>query len=412
MASHAFDDAFINSLTPRANRYEKFDSVWRGLAVRVAPNGRRTFMLWKSHEGVTYKQVLGDYPAMGVQDAREQAAKAFSEMLKGAPATTPKKLTVADVFHLYETERKLSASTLENIQLVKRLLIQWGWDQRDANSLTKDLVIEKHKALTSASGPIAANNYLGYVGAAYGYAMDRLRDDITGQTPILFNPIKTLTTLKLWNKKPRRTGHVKEADLQNFFMSLIEETKRAGHGRLKSEFKSRLKTRACIYIATSLLLGTRKTETGALRVDNFDIQARTLVFHDTKNGVQHHVPVGKWLFSALFVIREWSLEEHSPWMFPSKYGSKPHMSEPRETLQLIAKRVDLKVTMHDLRRTFATVLNRMSIQNYTMKRLLNHLYDPARDTDVTSGYVQVDMNELRSVIQALEDAVIQRPKSR
>ncbi len=410
MAAHAFDDAYLNALTPRATRYEKFDSVWRGLAVRVAPNGRRIFMLWKSHGGTTYKQVLGDFPEMSVTDARMACASAFAEILKGVTNDELEKLTVATVFNLYETERKLSATTLENVRLVKRLLVQWGWDQRDANSLTKNIVIEKHKELTKSSGPIAANNYLGYVGAAYGYAMDRLRDDITGQSPILFNPVKILTTLKLWNEKPRRTGHVKEHDLQNFFMSLIEETKRAGHGRLKSEYKTRLKTRACIYIATSLLLGTRKGETGALRVENFDIHAKTLIFHDTKNGVKHEVPLGEWLYGSLSLLREWAVEEGSPWVFPSRFGKFPHMTEPRETLKLIAKRAGLEVTMHDLRRTFATVLNRMNIQNYTMKRLLNHLYDPARDTDVTSGYVQVDMNELRSVIQALENTVIQRPK--
>lgn len=317
---------------------------------------------------------------------------------------------MADVFNLYEAERKLRDSTRENVQLVKRLLVQWGWDQRDANSLTKDIVIEKHKALTSASGPIAANNYLGYIGAAYGYAINRLRDDMTGQTPILYNPIKVLTTLKLWNNKPRRKTHVQEQDLQKFFASLIDEIKKAGHGRYKSEFKARLKTRSCVYIATSLLLGTRKGETGALLVKNFDIRNQTLVFHDTKNGVEHQVPVGKWLFGTLEVIRGWALEEGSMWMFPSSYGKLPHMSEPRETLKIIAQRAGLSVTMHDLRRTFASILNRLHVQNYTMKRLLNHLYDPSRDTDVTSGYVQVNLDELREVIQALENAVINAPK--
>lgn len=412
MAAHAFDDAYLNDLKPRETRYEKFDSVWRGLAVRVAANGRKTFMLWKSHGGATHKQVLGDFPEMSVMQARMACASAFAEILKGVTKDDPEKLTVASVFNLYETERKLSATTLENVRLVKRLLVQWGWDQRDANSLTKNIVIEKHKELTKSSGPIAANNYLGYVGAAYGYAMDRLRDDITGQSPILFNPVKILTTLKLWNEKPRRKGHVHEHDLQAFFQSLVEEIKKAGTGRHKSEFKARLKTRSCVYIATSLLLGTRKSETGALLVKNFDTRNKTLVFNDTKNGVDHHVPVGQWLFGCLSVIREWSVEEGSPWMFPSKYGKTPHMSEPRETLKIISKRVQLEVTMHDLRRTFASILNRLHVQNYTMKRLLNHLYDPARDTDVTSGYVQVDMNELRSVIQELENTVIQRPNPR
>lgn len=119
MAAHPFTDGYIQSLTPKANRYEKFDSIWRGLAIRVATSGRKTFMLWKTHEGITYKQVLGDYPSMTVNGARMACASAFEEMLKGAPPAPTKKLTVAAVFDLYERERKLKETTLENVRLVK-----------------------------------------------------------------------------------------------------------------------------------------------------------------------------------------------------------------------------------------------------------------------------------------------------
>jgi hypothetical protein len=40
---------------------------------------------------------------------------------------------------------------------------------------------------------------------------------------------------------------------------------------------------------------------------------------------------------------------------------------------------------------------------YTTKRLLNH-----RTSDVTQGYVQFDLEQLRSAMQAVEDFVLQK----
>ena len=58
---------------------------------------------------------------------------------------------------------------------------------------------------------------------------------------------------------------------------------------------------------------------------------------------------------------------------------------------------------HDLRRTFASIVNRLSdrLSYYTTKRLLNH-----RTSDVTQGYVQFDLEQLRSATQAVEDFVL------
>jgi hypothetical protein len=59
---------------------------------------------------------------------------------------------------------------------------------------------------------------------------------------------------------------------------------------------------------------------------------------------------------------------------------------------------------HDLRRTFASIVSRLGdrLSYYTTKRLLNH-----RTSDVTEGYVQFDLEQLRSAMQAVEDFVLQ-----
>ena len=58
---------------------------------------------------------------------------------------------------------------------------------------------------------------------------------------------------------------------------------------------------------------------------------------------------------------------------------------------------------HDLRRTFASIVSRLAdrLSYYTTKRLLNH-----RTSNVTQGYVQFDLEQLRSAMQAVEDFVV------
>jgi hypothetical protein len=64
---------------------------------------------------------------------------------------------------------------------------------------------------------------------------------------------------------------------------------------------------------------------------------------------------------------------------------------------------------HDLRRTFASIVSRLGdrLSYYTTKRLLNH-----RTSDVTQGYVQFDLEQLRSAMQAVEDFVLQKVKGK
>lgn len=54
-------------------------------------------------------------------------------------------------------------------------------------------------------------------------------------------------------------------------------------------------------------------------------------------------------------------------------------------------------TLHDLRRTFATVAEGLDIAGYTLKRLLNHTIHG----DVTAGYIVTDVERLRGPMERI-----------
>ena len=65
----------------------------------------------------------------------------------------------------------------------------------------------------------------------------------------------------------------------------------------------------------------------------------------------------------------------------------------------------MEFRLHDLRRTFASIATvhlERSLSAYTLKRLLNH----RSGGDVTAGYVQVGIEDLREPMRQIEDFVL------
>lgn len=93
----------------------------------------------------------------------------------------------------------------------------------------------------------------------------------------------------------------------------------------------------------------------------------------------------------------------SPWVFPSASSASEHIEEPKKYLTRVAEAGAVKVSVHDLRRTFITVAERMdNISHYALKHLLNH----KTGADVTAGYIIVDVERLRDPMQRITDFVL------
>ena len=85
-------------------------------------------------------------------------------------------------------------------------------------------------------------------------------------------------------------------------------------------------------------------------------------------------------------------------MFPAASASK-HIEEPRHFLDLVAEECGVRVSAHDLRRTFVTVAELTRMNELALKALVNH----SLGSDVTAGYVQMTADRLREPAQRVAD---------
>ena len=70
MAMQALTVRGIEALKPQANRYEVFDALTPGLAIRVTPSGHKSWVLLYRHHGRLRRLTLGRYPDRPLADAR------------------------------------------------------------------------------------------------------------------------------------------------------------------------------------------------------------------------------------------------------------------------------------------------------------------------------------------------------
>jgi integrase len=89
-------------------------------------------------------------------------------------------------------------------------------------------------------------------------------------------------------------------------------------------------------------------------------------------------------------------------VFPANSESG-HVEEPKDAFAEIEKITGIKVSPHDLRRTFETVAESCDISPFGLKALINHRMPHQSQTDVTAGYVIMSTERLREVAQKLAD---------
>jgi integrase len=143
----------------------------------------------------------------------------------------------------------------------------------------------------------------------------------------------------------------------------------------------------------------RKNEVFEMRWENVDLNKKTLLIPKTKNGEPLLLPMSDCLFD-LFAHRKDDAGSSS-WIFPSD-GKKGHLIDVRKALLQVEKKTDVKIMVHDLRRTFATIAESLGISSHTLKELLNH----KTDNDVTSGYIVRDVERLRKPAQQIAERML------
>jgi integrase len=323
---------------------------------------------------------IGRCDRLKVGEARDKAKEVLAGMDLGEdPKSRANKLTLKQALEAYLAgNTSLRASSGAGYRRTCELYLG-DWLERSLGQITREMVEKKHSDIaakieteTKHSGEATANVTFRTFRAIYNFSADR-------DEALPPNPVKILK--RRWFKVERRKRMVKSGQLAAFYAAL---------GNLESRV-------AADYIELLLFTGLRRSEAASLKWSDVDFEEKTFSIpgERTKSGVTLTLPMSDLVSNMLIARRAIG---RADFIFPANSKSG-HLEEPKDAFHEIGQATGIKVSAHDLRRTFLTVAESLDISPLAYKALVNH----AAPRDVTSGYITIDVERLRDPAQRIAD---------
>jgi integrase len=373
---------------PRANGKPAFyfDDQIKGFGVRVT-SGSKTFILDRKLNGKTIRVSIGRFPDWTVQQARERSKELVVEMDKGNDIREQMKqkvqsaVTLRSIFERFLAERELKPrSRTDYCRYLEYYLSDWL--DRPAARIDASSVMARYKKIAaSSSGQAQASSVMRALRSILNYAIATYGRDVLPE-----NPVASLTAKRAWLRDNRRTDHLANHEVAPFIAAL--------RGLSNQAMGS--------YLEFILLTGARRSEAALLKWRDIDVDAKTLLFRDTKNHTDRRLPLTPGVLALLDIMRAQRAGEY---VFASfdKQGKPTHIKEPRKAVAIANRAAGSQVTVHGLRRTYATLLESLDCPAYPLKALLGH----SLKGDVTSAhYTQINVERLRPWAEKYEAHIL------
>lgn len=397
------------------------DAELKGFGLCVTA-GRESFFAEArlGHLYTNRRVTLGDTDTMSARIARRHAAKMLGQMRSGIDPirerekaqakevrrqaeAARKSVTLRELWQHYLTNHaadRLKASTLrEYTRVIETGPYFKDWIDRPASAITRGDVKERHAKIGKKNGEAQANGAFRVLSAVFNYALE----DGTGG--LIENPVLVLKARRF--KVVPRSGRVPDNQLGRFTNALEDVATSTRPDASEDEAKTvpeGLKV-AADFALLILLTGLRKNEAARLRWSDVDTDGGTFTITDTKNGRKLVLPITEGIESILVRRRDVADAHGSPFVFPSigtRTSEAGCIREPRHVLRAVEKTTGVNVTVHDLRRTFASVAASV-VPFAALKTLLNHA---GRAADVTLDvYIHLGPDDLRPHLQAIHEVI-------
>lgn len=368
-----------------------WDDDLKGFGLKITATSKR-YVIQSRANGRTIRKAIGAATVYTPEQARKEAKKLLGELAKGVDIIKKEKaekrqnITLKEAYADFKTIRNLGEKTIYDYDRAIETTFK-DWQNKSIININRDM-IEKRFKEKSKESPSNANLHFRFLRALLNFAMEKYATD--GIPLIPSNPCDRLKAFKLWNRIERKDTFIKPAQIKSFF-----------HGLTINDYdKPQIQTakKQCMFI---LFTGCREQEAARLRVCDIDLNDCTVTFTHTKNHHKHVLPLGCWLFA--FVSELCRGKEKSAYLFPANNKSG-HIQDHRKAIKAIAEDCGVAFTLHDLRRTFASIIDHQlgaKFTPYTIKRLLNHI-----QSDVTAGYIRFGVDDLRQPVQMIEDFIL------
>lgn len=291
---------------------------------------------------------------------------------------------LGQVVQSYIRNRKLKPLTVRDINHHLNSSFS-SWKDSSIKLITRESVRKKFKELSDNS-PSQANQAFRVLRALLNYARATYRLD---DAPILpENPVQVLSDARLWHNvspKSRRIPLDKVGVVWNFLQKVRKDPERSFNIKLYADVA-----------AFAMLTGARKAEVTELEWDRVNMEAMTWFLPDPKN----HNPVTFPLSEQARAIIE-QRPKINEYVFANFHSKSGHACKPINIMRELLEATGVKISMHDLRRTFTAIAAECGIELWKTKLLLNH----KMKHDVTiNNYTQTDdLRYLQPEIQKIGD---------
>lgn len=373
----------IDKLPIPASGYSLFwDDSLAGFGIRITASNIRSFIVQKRINGKEHRKTLGRFGVLTTEEARRQAQKFIGQIAQGIDPIAANEqskalsVTLKEALSAYLADRPLKPRTIKDINQAFKAFEDWL--TKPLNNISREMVSKRHRELGIAS-PARANLSMRYLRAVFNYAIAYFTDK-AGKPYFLDNPVKRLSETKAWYRIERKETLITPEQIKPWLESVLG---------LKNQV-------ARDYFITVILTGLRRTEAMNLTWSDVNFKRKTLTVRDTKNHRDHTLPLSDYLVEVLKARKANSFGE---FVFESNKGKLHNLRYAQDS---VVENSGVNFTIHDLRRTFATIANSLDIPAYTVKMLLNHKITG----DVTAGYIITDVERLRIPMQKISNYIL------
>lgn len=367
-------DAKLKSLysSPPAERVELNDGTISGLLLRVGPRGRPTWTLRytvKGRGGVTergkklagrkfYRITLGEYPAISLLKARAQAATMLADADNGINpierlenAATVRRGTIAELSESFlEHHCRGRLQSAGKAEWIMRDYVNPRFGDYAPKQVTRRDIIALLDDLKKRATPTATMDTRKWLSVFFNWALEREHVD--------FNPVSGVRSPV--KSKPRER------------VLSLDEARAVWKAAQVEPYPSGS------LICLLMLTGARLREIGNAQVNWLDRANACLDIPGEayKTGDPTIIPL---IPEAMEIVERIPKPPRGPYLITSNGGKRPVWTATPEALTRIREGAEARLgrqidrwTIHDLRRTAATHMARLGVDEIVVERVLGH----------------------------------------
>ena len=333
-----FTKAEINKLpTPKKGLEYYKDTKEKGLSLYITTNHIITFFIRKRINGKDERLIIGNYPDITIENARNQARVIKGKIAQGINPNAEKKELQQEIIF-----KELFSQYMEKYS--KKYKRSWKYDEREVNkflphwfnrqisTITNQEIRALHEKVRSDNGLYQANRLLERIRAIYNKAIE------WGYK----KPNPSIGIKKF--KEQSRDRFIQTDELPKLFEALEQED-----NKIVKDF---------IYF--SLYTGARKGNILTAKWEQINFNLLEWRIPQTKNGEPQTIPL---IEQAVKLLESRKKESNNldlkdfqkQWIFPSFTSKAGHLADPKKAWNRILDRAGIKdLRLHDIRRTLGS----------------------------------------------------------